>query len=98
MGSYIDIEEVCKLLADSTRLEIINMLSDKEVCICNLVDRFNISQPAISKHIKKLKDAGMLLERKQAQWNYYMLNKDYKYFDLVQYIIKMCPKDGLIQV
>lgn len=94
MSSYKDIEEVCKLLADSTRLEIINMLADEEVCICNLVDHFNISQPAISKHIKKLKDAGMLLERKQAQWKYYKLNKKYKYFDLVLYIIKMLPKEG----
>lgn len=95
MNSYGEIETICKLLGDSTRLEMVGALFYNEVCICELVKYFDISQPAISRHIKKLKNTGMLLERKEAQWKHYQINKDYKFYDLIKTIIEMCPKTTL---
>ncbi|WP_239256563.1 ArsR/SmtB family transcription factor [Listeria ilorinensis] len=97
MNTYSEIEQVCKLLADQTRLEILTILADKEICICQLVDYFDISQPAISKHIKKLRDNGLLVEKKQAQWKYYKLNQDYPYFHLIEQVIALCPPSPAIK-
>ncbi|WP_099221887.1 ArsR/SmtB family transcription factor [Listeria costaricensis] len=91
MNTYSEMEQVCKLLADQTRLEMLTILAHQEVCICELVDYFDISQPAISKHIKKLRDHGLLIEKKQAQWKYYKLNQEYPYFHLIEQVIALCP-------
>lgn len=87
---YSEVEKLCKLLADRTRLEIIHELLYREVCICDFVEYFNLSQPAISKHIKKLRDSGMLLERREAQWKHYKMNIEYKHYDLVKCIVEQC--------
>ncbi|MGL5042989.1 MAG: ArsR/SmtB family transcription factor [Culicoidibacterales bacterium] len=84
MKTYAEVIAVCKLLGDKTRLEIVQLLLVEEQCICDLVAHFGISQPAVSKHIKKLKAEGMLIERKQAQWNHYRFNRAYRHFDIVE--------------
>lgn len=91
MHTYAQMEQVCKLLADKTRLEIVTILLHNEICICDLVVHFDLSQPAISKHIKRLYDAGMLLEKKQAQWKHYRINPDYPFYALIQQVAKLCP-------
>ncbi|MGP1432413.1 MAG: ArsR/SmtB family transcription factor [Treponema sp.] len=52
--SSIDIALLCRALRDSTRLEIIKMLNDGEKCACKIVERFSITQPTLSYHMKIL--------------------------------------------
>lgn len=70
------ISSVLKLLGDKTRLTILSFLKHQELCVCELVDLLNFSQPAISQHLKKLRLAGIIRERKQGTWVYYSLNED----------------------
>lgn len=65
---------IFKALGDSTRLEIVQMLSGKKLCVCKILSAFNISQPAISHHLRILKQAGILLDQKEGKWVYYELN------------------------
>ncbi|SEO90118.1 ArsR family transcriptional regulator [Amphibacillus marinus] len=65
-----------KALSDPTRLKLVSFLKRGEVCICDLVDVLQISQPAVSQQMKKLKDAGIILERKKGTWKHFRLNEE----------------------
>lgn len=64
-----------KALADMTRLKILKLLVDREYCVCELAAIIDISQPGISQHLRKLKLAGFVTERKEGQWVYYCTDK-----------------------
>ena len=61
-------------LSDETRLQIIDRLSEGEQCVCNLTDLLETGQSRLSFHLKILKDAGILKDRRQGRWVYYSLN------------------------
>jgi ArsR family transcriptional regulator len=65
--------DVFKLLGDKTRLAILALLNEKELCVCEIVDVLKTSQPNISQHMRKLKDGGLVKETKKGQWVYYAL-------------------------
>jgi ArsR family transcriptional regulator, arsenate/arsenite/antimonite-responsive transcriptional repressor len=63
-----------KALADPTRVAIINHLSAAdEVCVCNLTDWFELSQPTISHHLRILREAGLVESSRRGTWAYYRL-------------------------
>ena len=63
-----------KALADPTRVALVNRLAGAdEVCVCELVDEFELSQPTISHHLKKLRDAGLVCAERRGTWAYYRL-------------------------
>ena len=65
-----------KALSDETRLKIFNMLSSGELCACNLLEEFNITQPTLSYHMKILCESGLVNGRKDGIWMKYTINKD----------------------
>jgi len=66
--------QVLKALGEPTRLKIIKVLSVRELCICELVAVLDMSQPRISQHVKVLKQAGLIKERRVKQNSYLSLN------------------------
>ena len=62
-------------LSDETRLEIVAMLSDGERCVCDLVDALDVAQSRLSFHLRVLKDAGIVMDRKDGRWVHYSLNR-----------------------
>lgn len=60
-------------LSDETRLRIIACLADGEQCVCNLTDTLDTSQSRLSFHLRTLKEAGLLRDRRQGRWVYYAL-------------------------
>jgi len=90
----IDIEKtasVLKLLGDKTRLTMVKMLDSNDCCVCEFVEVFKASQPAISQHLRKLKDAGIVKETRRGQWIIYSLNKDSAHYSLVENILQYLP-------
>lgn len=67
------IAELYKALGDETRLKIIQMLSKQEMCVCEIIDRLDKSQPAVSHHLKILKQAGLVVDSRDGKWIYYSL-------------------------
>ena len=63
-------------LADETRLQIIDRLSEGEQCVCELTDFLDTGQSRLSFHLKTLKDAGIVKDRREGRWVYYSLNPD----------------------
>jgi ArsR family transcriptional regulator len=68
------VSEAFKVLGDPTRLEIVKMLVGKELCVCDILDAFPVSQPTISHHLKVLKYAGIVEDSRDGRWIYYRLN------------------------
>ena len=61
-------------LADPTRLMILSELRAGEQCVCELAERFDTGQSRLSFHMKTLKDAGLVTDRREGRWIYYALN------------------------
>jgi ArsR family transcriptional regulator len=65
--------EKLKLLSDKSRLAILALLRERELCVCEFVDILGLSQPGVSQHLSKLKAAGLVSESRRGQWIYYSL-------------------------
>ena len=66
-----------KALSDPTRIAIVNRLAGaEEVCVCALVDEFELSQPTISHHLRLLREAGLVDSERRGTWAYYRLVPD----------------------
>src|SRR5437764_14421096 len=65
--------EVAKALGDPVRLQLVDVLRKHagEVCVCELVALFDISQPTLSHHLKKLREAGIVESERRGPWAYY---------------------------
>ena len=63
-------------LSDPTRLSIVQRLRFGERCVCDLTDALDAAQSRLSFHLKVLKDAGIVSDRREGRWSYYTLNHD----------------------
>ncbi|MEB3230579.1 MAG: metalloregulator ArsR/SmtB family transcription factor [Leptolyngbyaceae bacterium] len=70
----ISLEMGFKALSDPLRLQIIDLLQEQELCVCDLCDRLQVRQSKLSFHLKTLKEAGLLRATQQGKWVYYSLN------------------------
>lgn len=70
----IDLAEFLKALSDETRLRIMALLFQKEMCVCEICDVIEESQPKVSRHLAKLRDAGLVRDERQSQWVFYYLD------------------------
>ena len=69
---------VAKALSDPVRLQLVDVLRKHagEVCVCELVPLFDLSQPTISHHLKKLRDAGLVGAERRGLWAYYYVKPE----------------------
>jgi ArsR family transcriptional regulator, arsenate/arsenite/antimonite-responsive transcriptional repressor len=72
-------------MSDPLRIEIVALLRNHELCVCELCDALKASQSKLSFHLKTLKDAGLLQSRQEGRWVYYKLNLS-QFIVLEQYL------------
>jgi ArsR family transcriptional regulator len=68
--------ELFHALSDETRLQIIELLNKGESCVCELTDTLDTAQSRLSFHLRVLRDAGIVRDRKDGRWVYYELDPD----------------------
>ncbi|MCU9612551.1 metalloregulator ArsR/SmtB family transcription factor [Caldibacillus lycopersici] len=92
--------EILKLLGDKTRLTMLKILDKQTCCVCEFVEIFQVSQPSISQHLRKLKAAGLVSEERRGQWIFYSLHKANEYYPLIQQILLHLPnqEDKLLEL
>jgi ArsR family transcriptional regulator len=73
MGKETSIAFLFKALADETRLRLINLIGDEEICVCFFVEVLKTNQPKISRHLAYLKRAGVVAARREGKWMHYRL-------------------------
>lgn len=64
-------ELLCKALADRTRLRLLNLMGDDEVCVCFFVEVLKTNQPKISRHLAYLRRSGLVAARREGKWMHY---------------------------
>lgn len=97
----LDLVEILKALADENRLRILNLLINGELCVCDIETVLGIKQSNTSRHLNRLKIAGIITSQKKSQWVYYRLNDEtFKNFPFISVIINdemekidICKKD-----
>jgi len=65
-----------KALADGTRLDVFRLIAaqSEPICACDVVDRFDVSQPTIAHHLKVLRQAGLITSTRRGIWAYYAVD------------------------
>ena len=92
--ALIDLDKastVLKLMGDRTRLSMLKLVQKNECCVCEFVAIFNISQSAISQHLRKLKDVGLVKETRKGQWIFYSLNTQHETYEFIGNVLNSIP-------
>ncbi len=63
-------------LSDPIRLDVLELLVLGERCVCDLMEALDVAQSRLSWHLKTLKDAGLVSDRREGRWSYYTLERD----------------------
>jgi len=74
--------KIFNALSDPIRLEIIDFIRDEEKCVCEITPHLNLVQPLVSRHLRILKNAGLIKRRKKSTWHYYSLT-DKRIIDII---------------
>jgi ArsR family transcriptional regulator, arsenate/arsenite/antimonite-responsive transcriptional repressor len=69
----LTMEKLFRVLADRTRLRLLNLMSGQEICVCYLVEVLKISQPKISRHLAYLRNSGIVAARREGRWMHYRI-------------------------
>jgi ArsR family transcriptional regulator len=69
----LSLDLLFRALADPTRLRLLNLIADREICVCYLVEILRISQPKVSRHLAYLRRAGIVASRREGKWMHYRL-------------------------
>lgn len=72
----MEIVNIFKALADETRVRMLNLLRYGELCVCDIETVLDIQQSNASRHLNKLKTAGIIVSEKKSQWVYYRFNEE----------------------
>jgi ArsR family transcriptional regulator len=80
-------------LSDEARLRIIEILLDGEHCVCDLMTHIDAAQSRLSYHLKVLKDAGLVLDRREGRWSYYTLQRDV-FLEAEELLAGLRPRQG----
>ena len=71
--SMLQTMQMFRALADETRLRILNLLQQRELCVCQIVEVLGLGQSKVSRHLAHLRNAGLVNDRRDATWMYYSL-------------------------
>jgi len=70
--------DIFKALSEESRLRILSLLLENEMCVCEIEDSLHLTQSNASRHLTALRKCGILESYKQAQWAYYRISDDFK--------------------
>jgi len=90
-----------KALSDETRLRILNLLLERECCVCEMMQALDISQTRASRNLSALYDAGFLKLRKDGLWSLYSIDREGMgewYSDLVDAVTKALESNKVVKI
>jgi len=70
-----ELESLFKALADKTRLRILALLGNNEVCVCHIHDSLGLPQPTVSRHLAYLRKSGLVATRRDGVWMHYQVSR-----------------------
>lgn len=99
LSDRFKLDEFFAALADQTRLRLLNLMRDGEVCVCFFAETLGTNNPKISRHLAYLKRAGLVTGRREGKWIHYSLSqpKDPKAAELFASLLKTLENDKEMQ-
>ena len=88
--------QIAKVFSDGNRVRIVALLMrDGPICVCEICDTLNLSQPLVSRHLRQMKEAGVIRSEKNGKWMVYSLADEsealFCWFDAVRKILPLLP-------
>lgn len=77
-GVIVELSAIFKTFGDDMRIRILGLLLERELCVCDIESVLEISQVNASRHLLKMKSAGILTSRKKARWVYYNISSIFR--------------------
>src|SRR5215207_9322927 len=95
-----DLELFFSALADKTRLRLLNLLRDGEICVCFFAGTLDTNNPKISRHLAYLKRAGLVESRRDGKWMHYSLRRpnDEKAADVFDATMRLIASDREMEI
>ncbi|MDP3013175.1 MAG: metalloregulator ArsR/SmtB family transcription factor [Candidatus Subteraquimicrobiales bacterium] len=75
-AAIADLSELLRVIADETRLKILSLLAEGELCVCKIYESLDLSQSLVSHHLAVLRENSLVNDRREGKWIYYSINKE----------------------
>lgn len=89
---YTEMESYLKAISDHNRMLILKYLSTESLCICEFTELLDMTQPAVSQHMRKLKIAGLVTEEKRGRWTIWSLNVRHALYPMLIHLLSLLPE------
>ena len=89
--------EIFKALAEPNRVRIVAALTARRACVCELSQALALNQPTVSRHLRILKDAGLVESRRRGAWTDYVLNRNAENAPFIRLVKKLATSDDLLK-
>jgi ArsR family transcriptional regulator, arsenate/arsenite/antimonite-responsive transcriptional repressor len=86
-----ELETFMKAAGDGSRLKILQQLTGGTVCVCDLTPLVGLTQPAVSQHLKRLKEAGIVTGEKRGRWTFWSLDQTHPMHDILISLLSRVP-------
>ncbi len=94
----LDLENALKACSDKNRIRILKLLEKKNLCVCEIAFVLGITQPSVSRHLKKLKKAGLIEAEQDSFWTNYVLKPKNSYASNISLLMrKWLKNDNVIK-
>jgi ArsR family transcriptional regulator len=90
--------ELLKVLADQNRLRIIALLARRSMCVCELAHILGVTQPSVSRHLKRMRSSGLISDEQDGLWtNYSLVRDNARARVLVDLVLSWCEEDPIFK-
>lgn len=89
---YVQMEAYLKAISDHNRMLILKYLSTESLCICEFTELLDMTQPAVSQHMRKLKTAQLVTEEKRGRWTIWSLNVRHALYPMLIHLLSLLPE------
>ncbi|TWT02257.1 helix-turn-helix transcriptional regulator [Planomicrobium sp. CPCC 101079] len=89
---YSQMELYLKAVGDHNRMLILKYLMKEALCICEFTELLDMTQPAISQHMRKLKAAELVMEEKRGRWTIWSLNTRHPQYPILLHLLSLLPE------
>jgi len=93
----VEMERFFNALADHTRLRLLNLIADQEVCVCYFVEVLKLPQPTISRHLAYLRRMGVVAARREGKWMHYRIVPGRSWRQLMTETLRWLGEDKSMQ-
>lgn len=89
---YLSMETYLKAISDHNRMLMLKYLSTESLCICEFTELLEMTQPAVSQHMRKLKTAGLVTEEKRGRWTIWSLDVRHALYPMLIHLLSLLPE------